>query len=63
MMCASSMGAVANSINALAINANPDYFMKPWTMFLIYEAINVLALLFNLFLHRGLGKFYEFGCK
>ncbi|KAL6246557.1 hypothetical protein RBB50_006795 [Rhinocladiella similis] len=61
MMCASSMGAVANSVNALAINANPDYFMKPWTMFLIYEAINVLALLFNLFLHRGLGKFYEFG--
>lgn len=63
MMCASSMGAVANCINALAINANPDFVMKPWTFFLIYEAINFIALSFNVFLHKGLGKFYEFGCK
>ncbi|RVX75532.1 hypothetical protein B0A52_00885 [Exophiala mesophila] len=61
MMCASSMGAVANSINALALNANPDFVMKPWLFFVIYEAMNIIALLFNLFFHKGLGKLYEFG--
>lgn len=63
MMCASSMGAVSNSINALALNANPDFVMKPWLFFLIYEAMNLIALLFNVFFHKGLGKLYEFGCK
>lgn len=63
MMCASSMGALCNCINALAINANPEYVMKPWTFFLIYEAVNILALVANLFFHKTLPKIYEFGCK
>ncbi|PTU21449.1 hypothetical protein P175DRAFT_0476570 [Aspergillus ochraceoroseus IBT 24754] len=60
-MAASSQGAVCQCVYALIYNANPNFVAHPWQSFLLFQSMNVLSLVANLFGHRGLPKFYTFG--
>lgn len=41
---------------------NPDFEPQAWHIFLIYQAVNILILLYNIFLMKRTSWIHDVGC-
>lgn len=62
-MSGSSVGATMLAIFSCVAHYYPDFEVKTWMNFLVFEAINVMLLLINVFAINKIPKIYDFGCK
>jgi choline transport protein len=53
----------AQFIISMAIYNNPGYEAKSWHYFLIYQATNIIILLYNIFAIRKTSWVHDIGCK
>lgn len=62
-MAAGTFLITANIILSVVIQYSPTYVPHAWHYFILYEAVNILATAYNIFLVKRTSKIYDFACE
>lgn len=62
-MSAGTFLITANIVFALVIKYSPTYVPHAWHYFLVFEAVNIFATFYNIYLVKRSSKVYDLACK
>lgn len=62
-ICAGIAIIVPQLCLGMAVFWNPDYAAQPWHAFVVYQAVNVLVLVYNMYLLRRTMWVHDLACK
>jgi choline transport protein len=62
-ICAGIAIIVPQLCLGMAVFWNPGYAAQPWHAFVVYQAVNVLVLVYNMYLLRRTMWVHDLACK